>query len=231
MLTRAETIERNFSALRARVEAVARRAGRDPDEITLVGVTKYVTADAARALFDAGCRDFGESRPQELWSKRKALADLPIRWHLIGHLQRNKARRTATCIDLLHSLDSSPLAAELSRACLETGRALPALVEVNVSGDASKHGLRPEELSEFLAGSADWPGLEIRGLMTMAHREGGPEVARADFRRLRELRDRSRRAGLPLAELSMGMSGDFEAAIEEGATLVRIGSALFEGAS
>lgn len=225
-------LQRNLEQVRRRIDAAARRAARDPAEVSLVAVTKYVSAETARALFEAGCRDLGESRPQELWSKQEALADLPIRWHLVGRLQRNKARRTAPRIDRLHSLDSLELARELAALSRADGRVLPALLEVNTSGDAAKHGVAPASAADFLRKSATCSGLRIDGLMTLAHREGGPEVARGDFRRLRELRDALLAElgdAVQLPELSMGMSGDFEVAIEEGATLVRVGSALFEG--
>lgn len=230
--TQRNRLRQNLAGVRQRIEAAALRGQRDPGQVTLVAVTKYVSAEIARELFTAGCCDLAESRPQELWSKHAALADLSPRWHLVGHLQRNKAKRTAPLVDLLHSLDSRELAAELSRAAESIGRRLPALVEVNVSGDATKHGVGPEDVGAFLRDLAELPGLEIRGLMTMAHLEGGPEVARADFRRLRALRDElqaSLAGAVSLDELSMGMSDDFEVAIEEGASLVRVGSALFEG--
>lgn len=230
--TTAQRIESNLRAVRQRIKNAAERAGRDPRDVTLLAVTKYVSAEVARVLVAAGCNDLGESRPQELWSKAEALADLPVRWHLVGHLQRNKAKRTIPNLSLLHSLDSLDLAGELDRLARAAGRRLSVLVEVNVSLDATKHGFVPDSLVENVLEISTLPGLQLRGLMTMAHREGGPEVAREDFRILREMRDEVARRlpeSVTLSELSMGMSDDFEVAIEEGATLIRVGSALFEG--
>jgi len=229
----ARRIAENLACLREQIAAAAARGGRRAEEITLVGVTKYVSADVARRLAEAGCRDLGESRPQELWRKATLLADLPVRWHLIGHLQRNKVRRTLPLIGLLHSLDSRRLLDELDTEVQASGlQHLAALLEVNVSGEESKGGLRPEEVEPLLAELPRRPRVAVKGLMCMAALEGGTDAARRDFATLRELRDRLRPncpTGVALDELSMGMSGDFVQAIEEGATIVRIGSALFEG--
>ena len=223
----------NTARLRRRVAEAAQRAGRDPASITLVAVTKYVDAAWANALADLGCLDLGESRPQELWTKAAAAGERPIRWHLIGHLQRNKVRRTLPHVWLVHSVDSLRLMRELDAESSLLPRRTPILLEVNVSGDKTKHGFQIEEMPEVLRAAVRFPQLDIRGLMGMASLEGDLDAARLDFRRLRELRDRLRDAaiepGLALPELSMGMSGDFEAAIEEGATIVRVGSAFFEG--
>jgi pyridoxal phosphate enzyme (YggS family) len=228
----AERIAENLRHVRERVALAARKAGRRAEDVTLVGVTKYVDATAARALAAAGCHDLGESRPQELWSKSAALADLDVRWHVIGHLQRNKVRRTLPHVALLHSLDNLTLASEISDEAVKIGRRIPALIEVKIAADATKHGFPPEEVGAALATIAELPGIEVRGLMAMASLEGGDDAARRDFAALRQLRDRllpACPANVSLAELSMGMSGDYEIAIEEGATLVRVGSALFEG--
>jgi PLP dependent protein len=182
-------------------------------------------------LADAGCLDLGESRPQELWNKAAALADLPIRWHLIGHLQRNKVERTLPLATLIHSVDSLRLLAAIDAAAGAAGRTVPMLLEVNISGDRTKHGFMPDEMPARIAEAVKFSHVQIRGLMTMAALEGGHERAKLDFRALRQLRDQLRQTaatGLTLDELSMGMSDDFEVAIEEGATLIRIGSALFE---
>jgi PLP dependent protein len=222
----------NLARVRDQIAAAAGRSGRRGEDIQLVGVTKYVDVAVARALFDAGLTDLGESRPQELWSKAEVLADLPARWHLVGHLQRNKVRRTLPLVACIHSADSLRLLAEISREAVALGRVAEVLLEVNVSGEASKHGFEPNEIEAQLPDIADLPHIAVRGLMTMAALEGGPERARRDFAALRELRARLR-ANCPaensLNELSMGMSGDFEIAIEEGATIIRVGSALFEG--
>jgi len=221
----------NLARIRDRIAAAAERSGREPESVKLVAVTKSASARAARELAAAGCFDLGEGRPQDLWSKQAALADLPIRWHLIGHLQRNKVERTLPLVFLIHSVDSLRLMQAIDAAAESLGRQVPVLLEVNISGDAAKHGFSPQEMPERLAEAAECRHVQIRGLMAMAGLEGDATSARRDFRNLRELRDRL--GGLPegarLDELSMGMSGDFEAAIEEGATFVRIGSALFEG--
>lgn len=225
-------IAANLREIRERIAQAAAGAGRRADEVTLVGVTKYVDAVVARVLVEAGQYDLGESRPQELWSKAAALPDPRIRWHLIGHLQRNKARRTLPHVALLHSLDSLSLAEALSAEATAQSRRLPVLLEIKIAADATKHGFAIAETPGALRAIARLPGLEIRGLMGMASLEGGEAAARRDFARLRELRD-ALLSDCPseasLAELSMGMSGDYEVAIAEGATLVRVGSALVEG--
>ena len=223
----------NIAAVRQRIVEAAARSGRTPEGITLVAVTKYVQADVIRHVVGAGCTDLGESRPQQLWDRAATLSDLPIRWHMIGHLQRNKARRTLPLVGMLHSADSVELLDVADRLSAEAGRRLPVLLEVNVSGDASKHGLAPSAIEPLLARLPQYANLEVRGLMCMAGLEGDLDDARRDFAALRELRDRLAchlPSGISLPDLSMGMSGDYEVAIEEGATIVRVGSALFEGA-
>jgi pyridoxal phosphate enzyme (YggS family) len=241
MASPAERIAENLARVREQIAAAEARAGRPAGSVKLVAVTKYVGPAEAAALVQAGCADLGESRPQELWRKAEALVHLPIRWHLIGHLQRNKVRRTLPHLALLHSGDSERLLSELDSAQFSRNAAgvrddaiakLPVLLEVNISGDADKHGFSPGELVALAPRLASFSHLEFRGLMAMASLSGGHERARADFAALRTLRDELRThlpAEISLAELSMGMSGDFEVAIEEGATIVRIGSALFEG--
>ncbi|HID76472.1 MAG TPA: YggS family pyridoxal phosphate-dependent enzyme, partial [Planctomycetaceae bacterium] len=185
-----------------------------------------------RALVEAGCSLLGENRPQALWEKAAALDDLPIQWHMIGHLQRNKVRRTLPLVSMVQSADSQRLVEAIDRVAGELGLAMPILLEVNVSGEPAKHGFAPDEVERVLEQVVRYTHVEVRGLMCMAGLEGGPERARRDFAALRTLRDRLETVALPavrLDELSMGMSGDYEAAIEEGATIVRIGSALFEG--
>jgi len=200
--------------------------------VTLVGVTKYVGIAAARTLVEHGCHDLGESRPQALWEKAADEQLGPVRWHLIGHLQRNKVRRTLRHVDLIHSADSARLLAALDQEAAQLDRIMPVLLEVNVSGDAAKHGFSPAGLESLLPGLGQYHSLLVRGLMTMAARAGGAAEAERNFARLRELRDAGQKVcpdEVQLAELSMGMSGDFEAAVRQGATLVRVGSALFEG--
>ena len=210
----------------------ARRSGRKPDAVRLIAVTKYVGVPEIEALLEAGCFDIGENRPQVLWDKAHELAGRPVRWHMIGHLQRNKARRTLPLVALIHSGDSMRLMETLDRLACEAGRTTQVLLEVNISGDATKHGFAPDEIEPLLPRLGQLRGLRIQGLMAMSRWGGTQDEARADFANLRKLRDRLARSCPPtisLDELSMGMSGDFEVAIEEGATMVRIGMALYEG--
>lgn len=227
------TIAENLARIRDRIAAAATRAGRLPASVKLVAVTKYVGPDETRALVAAGCTTLGESRPQQLCPKAETLRDLPVEWHMIGHLQRNKARRVVPLVSMIESVDSPRLLETIDRIAGELGRRVPVLLEVNISGDAEKHGLVPNRVGTLAATLGDHPHVEVRGLMGMASLKGGIEAARTDFAALRTLRDQvqdQRLPGVDLAELSMGMSGDFEVAIEEGATIVRIGSALFERA-
>jgi hypothetical protein len=201
-----------------RIAAAARRAGRDPGGVTLVAVSKNVEPERVEQALAAGLTVFGESRMQE------AKAKIPVvsgraRWHFVGHLQSNKARDAVELFELIHSVDSVKLAAELNKWAERAGKTQPILLEVNASGEASKFGLKPEDLPAALEQTNRLARLEVRGLMTIP--PAGKD-ARPYFRQLRELRDR-----LGLRELSMGMTGDFEVAIEEGATFVRIGTAIF----
>lgn len=226
------TIEQNLSRVRASIAEAAARAGRDPETVKLVGVTKYVGPEVVRALVRAGLCDLAESRPQQLWDKAAALADLPIRWHQIGHVQRNKVRRTLPLVAMVESVDSERLAVAIDQAAGELGLRVPVLLEVNISAEAAKHGFGPSELQAALPALADLEHVEVRGLMGMAGLESDLDDARRQFAALRDLRDRLQPgciAGMVLSELSMGMSADFDIAIEEGATIVRVGSALFEG--
>lgn len=229
----AQRIAENVQQVRGRIAAAASRSGRTSSEIRLVAVTKYVSPVEARILLAAGCADLGESRPQELWSKAAELADEPVRWHLIGHLQRNKLARTLPLVSLIHSGDSLRLLETIHAETMHRDAApAPLLLEVNISGDATKHGFAPSELEPLGEALLDMHGIEVRGLMGMASREGDLDDARREFAQLRQLRDRLRAVWggrWELQELSMGMSGDYEVAIEEGATLVRVGSALFDG--
>ncbi len=221
------SIAENLEALRGRIGAAARRAGRDPGEIALVAVGKGHPPRAIGEAREAGLRIFGESRVQELRSKIQ-LCPGDLEWHFIGHLQTNKCREAASCSRMVHGVDSERLALALEAACRKLSRTLPVLLEVNVSGEASKHGFPPERLPEILPRLGGLERLEILGLMTLAPWSPDPGAARPHFRRLRELRERAEAVlGAPLPHLSMGMSRDFEAAVEEGSTLVRIGSALF----
>lgn len=223
----------NLQRVRARIAAAAARAGRAAGDVRLVAVTKYVEPEVARALVELGQCDLGESRPQELWRKAEALADLPqVCWHFIGHLQRNKLARTLPHVALLHSADSLRLLQAVDEFGRQHGRRIAALVEVNISGDASKHGFAPDDLLPLRDEIAQLTHVDVRGLMGMSSLDGSMDDARREFSALRQLRDRLRGQwpeNLSWNELSMGMSDDLEAAIEAGATLVRVGSALFEG--
>jgi pyridoxal phosphate enzyme (YggS family) len=229
MTAHATIIAENVTRVRQRMADAATRAGRDPRSIRLIAVTKYVGPEEILALVRAGCTTLGENRPQQLWTKAEALTGQAIRWHLIGHLQRNKIRRTLPLVEMVQSVDSLRLITALDETAAALSRRVPILLEVNVSGDAQKHGFTPDEVQTVLEQMVEMDHLQPRGLMCMASLTGGTDVARRDFARLRELREALRPSAPDLVELSMGMSHDFEAAIEEGATMVRVGSALFEG--
>ena len=229
--TLTDQITEAAARVRDQMDAAARRAGRDPDEVTLVAVTKTRPIETVRAAIAAGLRDLGENRVSELVDKSDAVPGEgdggDVRWHLIGSLQRNKARDAAARADLFHALDSRRLADALDGKAEDAGRVLDVLVQVNISGEDAKHGAAPDAVSDLLAYAASRPHLRPVGLMGMAalaetdaERE---RVVRPAFRRLRALYD----AEPNLSVLSMGMSGDFEIAIEEGATHVRVGTALF----
>jgi pyridoxal phosphate enzyme (YggS family) len=232
------SIADNLHRVQERIARAAERAGRRADEITLVGVTKYVGLEQAAELASAGCLDLGESRPQELWKKADAFGNeqLRVRWHLVGHLQRNKVARTLPLVSLIHSVDSERLLAAINEAraaATDNRPPIPVLLEVNTSGEAAKTGLAPTEVEPLLAAATRYPHVAIRGLMTMAALEGADTVAARNFASLRELRDRLQQNALPsvtLNDLSMGMSDDFEIAIQEGASIVRIGSLLWQNA-
>jgi hypothetical protein len=215
-------IRANVAAVRARIAAACARAGRPADSVTLVAVTKTETADAYAVLLEAGVRDVAENRIQEA-ERKLGKAPPEVRRHLVGHLQTNKVRRAVGLFDVVHSVDSERLALALSEQAARAGRSLDVFVEIN-SGEKQKQGLTPEELPPFLGRVASLPALRWLGLMTMAPLSGDPEDARPYFRTLASL---ARAAGPSLAALSMGMSNDFEVAVEEGATHVRIGRALF----
>ncbi|MEM4202392.1 MAG: YggS family pyridoxal phosphate-dependent enzyme [Candidatus Hadarchaeum sp.] len=231
-----ERIEQNLKEVLGRIRRAALKAGRDPGEITLVAVTKGRPLEAVKALLEAGCRELGENRAQELVDKMERLnalldgsIDPPPRWHFVGHLQRNKVNMVVGKVALIHSVDSLRLAQAISRRASAMEIVQEVLVQVNVSGEASKHGLRTEELEGFLDQAKSLPGISLRGLMTMAPVVRDPEEARPVFRELSRLLEWARKTfpDCPLDLLSMGMSQDFEVAVEEGANLVRIGTALF----
>jgi pyridoxal phosphate enzyme (YggS family) len=220
-----------LQAVEERLRAACRRAGRDRAEVTLVAVTKTVGPEVAGDLVRLGVTHLGESRPQELWHKAAALPP-SVHWHLIGHLQRNKVERTLPLVEMIHSVDSLRLLTALEEEAARQGRTAAVLLEVNASGEASKHGFAPQEVPGLVGHLAALRHVRVRGLMTMAAPLDDPQQCRPTFATVRALRDRLRdEVGPPhaLVHLSMGMSNDFEVAVEEGATLVRLGSVLFEG--
>ena len=222
-----DAIAANLEEIRGRLTAAAERAGRDPASVRLVAVSKTYPAEAVAAASSTGQRIFGESRVQEARDKIPACPS-GLEWHFIGHLQKNKVRQALPLFPFFHSIDSAALAGAIDRIAGETGAEAQGLLEVNISGEESKHGFTPDELRSQFPALAKLPHLRIRGLMTMAPYSDDPEDARPVFRKLRELRDELQSVHQhPLPELSMGMSGDFEPAIEEGATLVRVGSSIF----
>jgi hypothetical protein len=226
------TIASNLAEIRERIVLAARRAGRDPGEVALMAVSKTYPAAAIREAMAAGQTLFGENRVQEFAGKRKELGAGAggLRVHLIGHLQSNKAARAAELFDAIDSVDSLRLAERLNEAAARLGRRLDVLIEVNVGGEAAKAGVDPDsdELRALMEAQGSLPNLAIRGCMTVPPFTPEPEGARECFRQLRLLRDRWReRSGLALPELSMGMSHDFEVAVEEGSTCVRVGTAIF----
>ncbi|HLY23919.1 MAG TPA: YggS family pyridoxal phosphate-dependent enzyme [bacterium] len=216
----------NIANVRARIRAAAERGGRRADDVLLVAVTKTVDAARVRDAAALGLRTFGENRVQEAREKIPAVSG--VSWHLIGSLQRNKAKEAVRLFDVLESVDSEALAEELSRRAVEQERAVDVLIQVNVAREPQKHGASPEEAAAVVRRTAVLPGLRLRGLMTIAPAVSDPDEVRPVFRALRELRENLQRVlGAALPELSMGMSEDFEVAIEEGATMVRIGRAIF----
>lgn len=225
-------LARNVEAVRTRIDVAAARAGRPAGSARLVAVTKTIPAEVVAGLAALGVADVGENRIPEAEEKMDALGG-EFRWHLVGHLQRNKARRAVGRFALIHSLDSERLLEHLDRIASENaGTVVKALVQVNVSGEDQKHGVEPDRVRDLLAAARGAANVEIRGLMGMAALEADPEAARPAFRLLARIRDDANAGGwyrTPLDELSMGMTNDFEVAVEEGATLVRIGTALFTG--
>jgi pyridoxal phosphate enzyme (YggS family) len=225
------TIAENLAGVRARIEQACREAGRDPASVTLVCVTKTVAPEAIRLAYQAGARDFGENYAQDLRDKATALQDLKeLRWHFIGGLQRNKVKYVVGRASLVHSVDSLELLQAIEQRAARLGLTQPLLLEVNLGGEASKSGVGEEELPALLDALSGCPHCVCQGLMTMPPLFDEPEAARPYFARLRRLLSAEasrRRPDLDLRHLSMGMSGDFEVAVAEGATLVRVGTAIF----
>lgn len=226
-------ISENIAAVRQRVDAVARRAGRRPEKITLMAVSKTHPPERIREAHAAGLKLFGENRVQEFAAKAGVLADLAgAEWHMIGHLQTNKAAKAAELFSAVDSVDSVKLAEKLDASAKDLGKKLRVLIEINVGGEAAKSGVAPDsrELEELLLAVPRFEALDFHGLMAVPPFTDDPEGARPYFRKLRELRDAIARRKLPgmnLDVLSMGMSHDFEVAIEEGSTCVRVGTAIF----
>ncbi len=224
-------IEDNMARVQERIAAACRRSGRRAEDVKLVAVTKTVPPDRIRQAYSAGLRDFGENRVQEAADKRPALSDLTVTWHMIGHLQTNKARPARELFHWVHSVDSLRLATKLDQSVVCSGERLQVLLEVNLGGEASKSGVKEHEVLELAQQVSRLETLELRGLMTVPPFLEDPEQVRPYFRRLRELAGKIESARLPpgisMRDLSMGMSHDFEVAIEEGATIVRVGTAIF----
>lgn len=219
-------IASRLSAVRERLDAAARRTSRSGDDVTLIAVTKSFPAHVVVEAIEAGALDIGENRAQEL--KEKAIAvPGPVRWHFIGHLQTNKARQVVGLATLIHSVDRYALAEEIARRARSAGSTQDVLIEVNVSGEPTKHGVDPARAVSLAEEVAELDGIEVRGLMTMAPFSQDPERSRPYFSELRGLGERLRGSLPNAAELSMGMTRDFEVAAEEGATLVRVGEAIF----
>lgn len=230
----AETIEQlrqNLATVRARIDQACVQAGRDPQEVRLLPVSKTHPADYLRLAYAAGCRMLGENKVQEAYQKWQELDDLAdLKWSVIGHLQTNKAKYVARFASEFHALDSLRLAQTLNQRLELENRTLDVLVQINTSGEESKYGIDPEQAHELIAQLGQFQRLRVRGLMTLALNSPDQEAVRRCFIMLRELRDSlqaSAPEGMQLSELSMGMSGDFELAIAEGATIVRIGQAIF----
>lgn len=227
------SIAENIARLQERITAAAKRVHRDPSKITLMAVSKTFSPELIREAYAAGLRSFGENRVQEFTSKFELLKDLPdAKWHMIGHLQTNKAAKAVGLFSAIDSLDSLRLAEKLNTAAQDAGKQLPTLIEINVGGETAKTGIAcdSQELEDILQAEPRLKNLEIQGLMTVPPYTDDPAGARQFFRKLRELRDQIADRNLPgisLAVLSMGMSHDFEVAIEEGSTCVRIGAAIF----
>jgi PLP dependent protein len=226
-----DQIADNLVQVRSRIDAAARRAGRNPAEITLVAVSKTFDADHVRAAWEAGQRDFGENKVQEAERKIAATTALAgARWHLIGHVQSNKARKAAAPFAMIHSIDSLDLLTRLDAAASEAGAAPEVLLQADLAGEATKHGAGEQEIGRLARAALESRAVKLAGLMLLPPWNENQEVTRPWFAELRRLRDRLTADGIPaesLKHLSMGMSHDFEAAVEEGATLVRVGTAIF----
>jgi len=227
-MTDKKTIGENLERVFERIKSSAERVGRNPNEITLVAVSKTFPPEIMRIAYELGLRNFGENRAQEARNKSEVLKDLNIIWHFIGRLQRNKVKYVVKFSELIHSVDSLELLFEIDKRSEKIGKVQNILLEVNVSGEETKGGIEPEEVEKMVEEALKFENIKFKGFMTMAPFVEDPQEVRWVFRKLREIRDSiSKKYGLENLELSMGMSNDFEVAIEEGATIVRIGTAIF----
>jgi len=231
-------ITHNWTSVQQQVAEACQKVDRDPTEVKIVGVAKYVGPEFTAQLVNAGCRLIGENRPQALWQKREWFESNcdagtgPMEWHLIGHLQRNKVKRTLPLVDMIQSVDSLRLAQEISLAAVLLGVHIPVLLDVNITQDKSKTGFLVDQLRNDLVAMLELPNIQLRGLMAMSTLDANRVAIRQEFAAIRNLRDRLMQEFQPpieLTELSMGMSADFEQAIAEGSTCVRIGSNLWTG--
>jgi PLP dependent protein len=223
-------IAERLGSVRDRIAVAATSAGRSPSSVRLIAVSKTFPVEAVREAYTAGQRDFGENKVQEALEKIASSADLPIRWHLLGHLQSNKARKAAASFAAIHSLDSVELLQKVDDAAAVADRTPELLVQVDLAGEATKFGVRPADVPRLFEAAAGCKAVQVVGLMTLPPVPAVPEDARPWFRKLRDLRDEWLAAGVPapmLRELSMGMSADFEVAVQEGSTMVRVGTAIF----
>jgi pyridoxal phosphate enzyme (YggS family) len=229
-MTDPAALRARLADVRDRIARAADRAGRDPSSIRLVAVSKTFTADDVKAAADCGQIDFGENKVQEALDKMDRTAGLPLRWHLIGHLQSNKARKAGARFDVVHSVDSVQVAARLDEGAASAGRRIDLLAQVDLAGESTKHGIAADQLQTLFGTASTLKSARFIGLMLLPPAVDEPEQARPFFRRLREIRDDLLSQGVDEAQLqalSMGMSHDFEVAVEEGATLVRVGTAIF----
>ena len=222
-------VQENYKDVEKRVAAACDRAGRSRKEVTLIAVSKTKPVEMVRDLMDIGVKDFGENHAQEVVAKTEAITE-PLNWHFIGHLQRNKVKYVVGRACLIHSISSLRLAEEIQKEALKKNLVMPVLIEVNIADEETKSGISEEEALALVRQASELPNLKIRGLMAIAPPVDDPEENRGYFRQMRELRDTIEAMKLPgveMTELSMGMTGDFEVAIEEGATMVRVGTAIF----
>lgn len=223
-------VRSRLADVRERIARAANRAGRDSSQIRLIAVSKTFGVDAVRAAAAAGQIDFGENKLQEAQQKRQQTTDLPLRWHLVGHLQSNKARKAAAEFDVIHSIDSASLLQKVDEAAAAAGRRIQLLVQVDLAGEATKHGAHEDELASVFDAARQATRASVIGLMLLPPAVDNPEDVRPWFRKLREVREKLISSGVSasmLTELSMGMSHDYEIAVEEGATFVRVGTAVF----